>query len=127
MKNYLSITAAALLLGACASNTPQTIAPANVTAEATQPVAAPQTETNIKNVATSESGKVTMVKTTDDEEDKIICRREFVTGSHFRKKVCRRASDLAARAEEDKAALRQMRAVRSGSENAVQGRRTFGN
>jgi hypothetical protein len=81
----------------------------------------------VRNVATSESGKVTMVKTTDDKDDEIVCRREHVTGSHFKRKVCRRASDLAARAEEDKAALRQMRAVRSGSQNATNGIRGFGN
>jgi hypothetical protein len=69
---------------------------------------------------TSSSGKVA-ADTSAGESDEVVCRSETITGSKFRKKVCRRVADIEARADEDQAALRQMRSIRSGSSNDTQG------
>lgn len=59
--------------------------------------------------------------TSAEESEDIVCRSEAITGSKFRRKVCRNVADIEARADEDQAALRQMRSIRSGSSNDMQG------
>ncbi|MEL7448671.1 MAG: hypothetical protein AAFN78_05640 [Pseudomonadota bacterium] len=50
----------------------------------------------------------------DDDGDEIVCRRERMTGSNIAKRVCRKASDIEARAEADQAVMRQRGSIRSG-------------
>lgn len=118
MNKQLIPAALALCLSACATSGPEETTPAAEMAMA--PVAAEKSQAaaEVESAGEAAEGEV---KTASTTEDKIVCRKERVTGSRFAKKVCRRASDIEERAESDKDALRQMRTIRSGSSNAVQG------
>lgn len=65
-------------------------------------------------MAAAESTAETTASTTPD--DGVVCRWEKRPGSNFREKICRTVAEIEARAEQDQGALRQMRAIRSGSQ-----------
>lgn len=113
MLNKLLVLAIALGLAACASSPEQ---PSNEAAA----MAAEDAET----VAAADDAEMMAAnEATEDAGDEIICRREYVTGSRFTKKICRRASDIEAAATEAQNALSQIRSNQSGSFNDMQGMR----
>lgn len=121
MTKQFVIIGTALLLAACATTDQDAVAPANAGSATTVEKTA--------TTATEEAadGEAKTASATEEKKDKIICRKEMVTGSRMTKKVCRTAADIKARAESDKDALRQMRTVRSGSQDDMQGVRSLGN
>ena len=106
------IAITAFLLSACATTEPA----------ATSSLAA-ETRTTMKNadeVGTADSAK-SADATETDESQKVVCRDYVITGSRFSKKVCRRQATIDQASDDNQAALRQMRATRSGSQNATNG------
>ncbi len=114
----LTVLASVCVVSACASSgTADTTQAAAAAPEATPAIAATEapaeaqasedvTETQ-ENEAPSESFAV-------NNDDEIVCRRERITGSNISRRICRKASEMDARAADDQAALRQIRSQRSG-------------
>ena len=114
----LMILASLCVVSACASSG---------TADNTQvAAAAPQATTAMpaSNASSETQGSEDVIEAHKSEapsesfavnnDEEIVCRRERITGSNISKKVCRKASDMAARAADDQAALRQIRSQRAG-------------
>jgi len=131
MIGRFSIAAISVCIGACASSGPEApapaetavvpattvAAPASVDATATdQPSAAPAGEIHELDAPGVE---MTAKALPGDESDEIICRRERETGTKMSKRVCRRRSDIEARAAEDQGKVREMRKINTGSHDAL--------
>ena len=125
MIGRIFIAMVALFIGACASSGPQTSAPAatapSAQAEAATSDASSQaTAEGIEDLDAPDVPKTAQAYT-DSNGNEIVCRREQLTGSKMSRRVCRLRSDIEAREEEDQAALRQMRSIRSGSQADMEG------
>ena len=110
MIGRILVAAAAICIGACASSAPEAPAePAAVDAAATD-IAAPAGE--IHDLDTPNVEQTASVA--PEEESKMVCRREVITGTRMSRNVCRHRADIEAREARGQDALRGMR--KSGSQ-----------
>ncbi len=80
---YAALAAAVMVLSACAS-TPDT-----ETSAAEQPVFS-----EAEKAAMTADEKAEVYNQQAEEEDRVYCRKEVVTGSHRKRTVCRTASEI---------------------------------
>jgi hypothetical protein len=116
MIKQISLAALILCIGACASSGPEVPAPETVdtVASGTEPELSPGSEAQEPQAP---DASATAVASTKGDPNELVCRREKEAGSNFYKKTCYTRAQLDARSEEDQEALRQMRHMRSGSQN----------
>ena len=111
MIGRILVAAAAICIGACASSAPDAPAePATVDAAATD-TAAPAGEIHDLDTPNVEQ---TASVAPEEEESKMVCRREVITGTKMSRNVCRHRADIEAREARGQDALRGMR--KSGSQ-----------
>lgn len=126
----LAVSAAILsLLGACASNSSQTAAPTAsktmvkettvVQESASQGETATETtETKSKSEMTHEEKVAAYNEKVEDDDDRVVCRRYKVTGSHFSRTRCVTAAQAKKEREDAQEALqRASRGTNTGPTN----------
>jgi hypothetical protein len=118
MIGRISIAAIAVCVAGCASSGPEApdttepeVAAAVATDESTATV-----EDGITDLDTPNAETVASTDAEDYDPNEKVCRREAKTGSNITRKVCYTRAQLDARAEQDQAALTQMRNQRSGGQ-----------
>ena len=115
MITRITVAALSLCLGACASSGPEAPVTDTVDTAASGQTASATGNENPELDATG--AEANAVASAEYDPNEVICRREKEAGSNFYKKTCFTRAQLDARAEEDQEALRQMRHMRSGSQN----------
>ena len=121
MIKRISVAALSICIGACASSGPEAPAPAAMaSSETANSVASDkptsQSEDEIHELAATEAPEVASASS-ENESDELVCRPEKEAGRNFYRKVCFTRAQIEARAERDQEALRQMRSMKSGSQN----------
>ncbi len=106
----ISLVAISMFVAACASSGPD----APVTNEPEAAAALAPGESSAVDTPNAEAVASTEAKDYDPNE--LVCRRERATGTKLAKKTCYTRAQLEERAEQDQAALTQMRNQRSGGQ-----------
>lgn len=82
MFRAITATAAAIVLGGCAAN------------PATQDVAAAAPKQEAVPASAAEAEVLARTESSTDDADRVICRQITPTGSHRKKTICRKVSDI---------------------------------
>ena len=121
MIRQISVAALSICIGACASSGPEAPAPAAMASSETVDAVAsdnPASPSEDESHELDAAGVPEIVSaSSENESDELVCRREKEAGSNFYRKVCFTRAQIEARAERDQEALRQMRSMKSGSQN----------